>query len=337
MKNKKKLIRIVIAVAIAVGSAAVAVREVSAQPQRSRGHDATIRFWTNAKVAKAVPRAFTRDPHSRRFFRAKGGSEYLNLGSRWTGGGDVNKNVGRVFFEMGGSYWTCSASVIVDPKTDRSIVLTAAHCAYDETGRYGFARYWMFVPDWATLPSQYDPDGLFCPSTSLGCWAADSLVVSSAYAGAGGFNETAVVYDYAFASVSTGGKSNGQLDAVVNPNPASWTEQSAADDTFLFGYPAAGRYKGSTLVYCRGPLDYDGRTMYETYKVGCSMTGGSSGGPWFTPFENSGPDAGSGTVVSVNSYGYAGRKAMYGPIFGAETATMFGIAQTTASNVIVTP
>lgn len=337
MKNKKKLIRIVIAVAIAVGSAAVAVREVSAQPRRSRGHDATIRFWTNAKVAKAVPRAFTRDPHSRRFFRAKGGSEYLNLGSRWTGGGDVNKNVGRVFFEMGGSYWTCSASVIVDPKTDRSIVLTAAHCAYDETGRYGFARYWMFVPDWATLPSQYDPDGLFCPSTSLGCWAADSLVVSGAYAEAGGFNDTAVVHDYAFAVVSSGGKSNGQLDAVVNPNPASWTEQSAADDTFLFGYPAAGRYKGSTLVYCRGPLDYDGRTMYETYKVGCSMTGGSSGGPWFTPFENSGPDAGSGTVVSVNSYGYAGRKAMYGPIFGAETATMFGIAQTTASNVIVTP
>jgi hypothetical protein len=76
--------------------------------------------------------------------------------------------------------------------------------------------------------------------------------------------------------------------------------------------------------------------MYQTYKVGCSMTGGSSGGPWLTPFENSGPDAGSGTVMSVNSYGYGGRKAMYGPILGAETATMFSVAQTTSSNVLVT-
>lgn len=336
MKNKRKLVRIVIAVAVAVGSAAVAVREVSAQTKRPRGHEATIKYWTNAKIAKAVPRAFERNPLTRKFMRSRAGNEYVNTGSQWTGGGDVNKNVGRVFFEMGGSYWTCSASAVQDTKADRSIVLTAAHCAYDETGRYGFARYWMFVPDWATLPSRYDPDGLFCPSTSLGCWAADSLVVSSEYAGAGGFNEAAVVHDYAFAVVSTGGKSNGQLDAVVNPSQASWTQQSAADDTFLFGYPAAGRYKGSALMYCRGPLDFDGRTMYQTYKVGCSMTGGSSGGPWLTPFENSGPDAGSGTVMSVNSYGYGGRKAMYGPILGAETATMFSVAQTTSSNVLVT-
>lgn len=337
MKNKKKLIRFMIALVMAVGSAAVAVREVSARPQWPRGHDATIRFWTNARIAKAVPREFNRDPLTRKFTRTRGGTEYFNTGSQWTGGGDVNKNVGRVFFEMGGSYWTCSASAVLDTKTDRSVVLTAAHCAYDETGRYGFAHYWMFVPDWATLPSQYDPNGLFCPSTSLGCWAADSLVVSSAYAGAGGFNETAVVHDYAFAAVSSGGKLGGQLDAVVNPNPGNWTQQSAADDTFLFGYPAAGRYKGSALVYCRGPLDFDGRLMYQTYKVGCSMTGGSSGGPWFTPFEKAGPDAGSGTVVSVNSYGYGGRKVMYGPIFGAETATMFAAAQTTSSNVIVSP
>lgn len=335
MRRRGKLLRLVTVAVIAALGASLVARQVSAAPQRPKGHDATIRFWTNARVAKAQPRDFSRDPRTRRFARMRSGSEYVNSGSQWTAGGDVNKNVGRVFFEMGGNYWTCSASALKDTKAERSVVLTAAHCAYDETGRFGFARYWMFVPDYATLPSKYDPAGQFCASTSLGCWAADALVVSGAYAGAGGFNETAVLHDYAFAVVSTGGKLDGQLDAVVNPNQASWTEQTNMDDTYLFGYPASGRYKGSTLIYCRGPLEFDGNTMYETYKVGCGMTGGSSGGPWFTPFERSGPNAGSGTVISVNSYGYGGRKAMYGPIFGTETADMFGVAQTTNANIVV--
>lgn len=337
MKLSKKKFRVVAVVVLGLAGTLLAARQVSAAPLPTRSQDATVRFWTNARVAKAKPRIFNRDPRTGRFARAANWSEYFNSGSRWTAGGDIYRNVGRVFFEMGGSYWTCSASAVKDTESGRSIVVTAAHCAYDETGRAGFARYWMFVPEYATLPAKYDPSGLFCPATSLGCWAADSLVVSRAYATAGGFNETAVVHDYAFAVVGEGGKSGVQLDSVVNPNTASWTEQSAMDDTFLFGYPAAGRYKGSQLIYCRGPLEYDGKLMYQTYRVGCSMTGGSSGGPWLTPFEYSGPDAGSGVVISVNSYGYAGRKAMYGPILGAETASMFDVAGTTDSNVLVSP
>lgn len=335
--NKKKL-RVLAVVVIGIAGTLLAARQVSAAPQGTRKHDATVKFWTNARIAKAKPRNFNRNPRTGRFARSTTWSEYFNTGSRWTSGGDIYRNVGRVFFEMGGSYWTCSASAVKDTKSDRSIVLTAAHCAYDETGRYGFARYWMFVPEYATLPAGFDPSGLFCTATSLGCWAAESLVVSNAYANAGGFNGTAVVHDYAFASVGPGGKSDVQLDSVVNPNTPSWSENSAMDDTFLFGYPSAGRYKGSQLIYCRGPLEYDGKMMYETYRVGCGMTGGSSGGPWLSPFDSSGPDTGRGIVMSVNSYGYAGRKAMYGPIFGVETATMFGVAQTTTEpGVLVSP
>ena len=51
------------------------------------------------------------------------------------------------------------------------------------------------------------------------------------------------------------------------------------------------------------------------------MTGGSSGGPWFSGFSN-----GAGTLMSVNSYGYSGVVAMHGPKLNAETANMFASA-----------
>jgi hypothetical protein len=60
------------------------------------------------------------------------------------------------------------------------------------------------------------------------------------------------------------------------------------------------------------------------------MTGGSSGGPWFAPFS-----AGSGTMVSVNSYGYSGVTAMQGPKLNAETQTMFNTAASVTGNTIV--
>ena len=69
----------------------------------------------------------------------------------------------------------------------------------------------------------------------------------------------------------------------------------------------AGKYKGKDLVYSRGPLGFDPSAGNATYRVASNMTGGSSGGPWFAPFS-----AGSGTMVSVNSYGYSGVTAMQG-------------------------
>lgn len=342
--KKKKLYRVVAVVVIGLVSTAFAARQVSAAPRTDssphqiRNNDKVIKFWTNSRVAKAVPRAFNRNHRSGRFSPAsRWSNDWINMGSPWALGGDIQGNTGRVFFEMGGSYWTCSASAISDTASDRSIVLTAAHCAYDESGRYGFARQWMFVPDYSALPSKYDPNGLFCTGTSRGCWTANSLVVSSAYATAGGFNSEAVVHDYAFAVTGLGGKTNVQLDSVVDPNPVSWSGMDGMEDTFLFGYPAAGRYKGSTLIYCRGPLEYDGKLFYATYKVGCSMTGGSSGGPWLSPFENSGTQTGSGVVISLNSYGYGGTKAMYGPILGLEASTMFESSLTVSENTLVTP
>jgi hypothetical protein len=40
-------------------------------------------------------------------------------------------------------------------------------------------------------------------------------------------------------------------------------------------------------------------------------------------------------MVSVNSYGYSGVTAMFGPKLNAETQSMFAVAGTTTANTIV--
>jgi hypothetical protein len=189
----------------------------------------------------------------------------------------------------------------------------------------------MFVPSYDSAPATLDTAGSFCASTSLGCWTASALVVANGFATAGSFNDQAVVHDYAFAVVGAGGKSGtAQLDSTVGGHPIQFSAVSGGADTYLFGYPAAGRYKGKDLVYCRGPLGFDPSTANTTYRVDCNMTGGSSGGPWFSPF-----GAGSGTMMSVNSYGYSGITAMHGPKLNAETQTMFTTAASANTNTIV--
>jgi len=63
------------------------------------------------------------------------------------------------------------------------------------------------------------------------------------------------------------------------------------------------------------------------------MTGGSSGGPWLSSFNASTGD--TGTIQSLNSYGYSGQSNMYGPIFNATTTTTYNAANGATTNTIV--
>ncbi|MET1003118.1 MAG: hypothetical protein ABWZ15_15020 [Acidimicrobiia bacterium] len=333
-----------VAVAAVVSGATGAGAAESGSPGALRAgesaHNRAVAFWTNERVAQAIPRDFDFDPRSRSFRPSAkpsggagggGGGSSSTLGASWTAGGEVLGTTGKVLFAMGGTYYVCSASVADDAEIGRSIILTAAHCAYDESNQ-AFATNWMFVPDYDSAPRQLDPAGSFCATTKHGCWTASALVVAGGYATAGGFNNQAVVHDYAFAVVEAGGTSGtAQLDSTVGSHPIQYSAVSAGADTYLFGYPAAGRYRGTDLVYCRGPLGFDPNMGNATYRVACNMTGGSSGGPWFRLFTS-----GSGTLVSVNSYGYSGITAMHGPKLNAETQAMFAAAELATANTVVT-
>lgn len=259
-------------------------------------------------------------------------------GASWEGG-LVADTTGKVLFVMGGSYYVCSASVVTDGAAGRSIVLTAAHCVYDETADMdeGFASNWMFIPNYDASPASLNKSGSFCDETQYGCWTAEHLVVHHGFASAGTFNDQAVVHDFAFAVMGLGGGGkNGSTDVLVESIVGSQNlvigSNGADERVDAFGYPAVQKYKGKDLVYCEGLTGFDPNVGNETYKLGCEMTGGSSGGPWLKNFN---PETGVGDLTSLNSYGYSGDKSMHGPKFDGNTALLFSEALVTTSNVVV--
>jgi hypothetical protein len=259
-------------------------------------------------------------------------------GASWTGGGQVKRTTGKVLFTMGGVDYVCSGSVVQDTRSTTALVLTAGHCAYDETTR-NFATRWMFVPDYesgGTIVENADGSHSFsCDTTPYGCWTATGLVTTTAWANGGGslsgFNN-----DYAFAVVGAGGKTGqaNQLDDAVGANRIAFNQTHPAQ-VFAFGYPQASPYNGQKLIYCAGKDIVDAWGGTSAFGLNCNMTGGSSGGPWFVQF--GGVDA---ALNSVNSFKYtAGKfaKYMFGPYFGAYAQTTYVAATTASGNTLVSP
>lgn len=307
---------------------AVAAAAPTAGGGQASEHARILAYWTPERMKAAQWRDFVFDPASGSFrpnAKPGGGGTTSGAvtGASWLNGGQIVKTSGRVYFEMGGSGWICSGAVVNDNNTaGRSIVLTAGHCAIDETTNT-FATNWIFIPDFDEKPT-YD-----CATTIYGCWTASALVVDSEFATAGGFNDQAVGHDWAFAVVGAGGKANGQLDATVGNFGIDFTQPSMNSETlYAFGYPAAGKYHGLDLTYCSGKVAMDTSTG-TTMGMACDMTGGSSGGPWLSGFTAT---TGVGTLRSLNSYGYSGVKKMFGPIFTTETQDAFSWAKTVTAN-----
>jgi hypothetical protein len=297
-------------------------------------HEAIVAFWTPERMKAAIPRDFTFDvvrgyqPAAKPEGKGGGGgggeSTTTVTGASWNQGGPVLTGTGKVYFTMGGSNYICSGAVVAnDGRTTHSIVQTAAHCAYDEKMK-AFASFWMFIPEFDTKPTYT------CANTQHGCWTAQALVVHKGYADAGGFNTQAMQHDFAFAVVGAGGHKTDQLDGEVASFPLSTASLPAGSFVYAFGYPAAQKYKGNDLVYCAGSIFEDSWNALLTWGMACEMTGGSSGGPWFSGFKDK-----TGTLHSLNSYGYSGVKNMYGPKFNTKTDAVWNAARSATTNTIV--
>ncbi|MEX0826136.1 MAG: hypothetical protein WD184_05240 [Acidimicrobiia bacterium] len=309
-------------------------------------HQRIIDFWTPERVAQAVPRDFYFEPASGRYKLAKppgtpgggpgggGGDGTTVTGASWNGGGTVADTTGKVLFALGTSYYVCSASLVVDGRSGESLVLTAGHCVYDNaTGGVGFATNWMFIPNYDASPAALTTDGSFCSGTLYGCWTAEALVVHSGFATAGGFNEQAIVHDFAFAVLGDGGHNGSTLAESLGTQDIVFTDVASGTKVYAFGYPHASPYDGTDLVYCAGGVGFDTQLSNQTYKLGCDMTGGASGGPWFKDFVES---DGEGILISVNSYKYRNdKKSMYGPKFNSDTQDVYSAAGTATGNTVV--
>lgn len=289
----------------------------AAGPSGAASHHAEVlAYWTPARMKAAIPRDFTFDAVRGYQPLAKPGGGGKVTGASWTGGGKMLTATGRALFTMQGVDYICSGSIVTDGSAGRSVVSTAGHCVVENDGT--FASNWIFIPEFDSAPS-YD-----CTKAKWGCWVADALYADTLFASAGSFNTQAVTHDWAFAVVASGGKDGSQLDDPVRGSFAIQYSSSLLGQTLgAFGYPAAGKYRGNDLVYCKGPLGTDANTGNATWSMACDMTGGSSGGPWVQGDASNWADA---KLSSVNSYGYSGVKSMFGPKFTSGTQAVFDAA-----------
>ena len=248
--------------------------------------------------------------------------------AEWTGGGTVQTAAGRLYFEMPSnrrkSVWTgyvCSGTVATDDTSGRSVILTAAHCVYDDANK-AFARNVLFIPD------QTDTSGtgtdLNCSNDPKGCWAPSFGVVDNKYTATTFPNNNA--WDYAFYIVSdtdahTPGFETGVVDALDAATgsldlsfnaPAHDVSGDSSDRTTALGYSYS---EDPNFMYCAEDMTTTNGTI-NWWLPSCGLSGGSSGGPWVQPMTG-----GSGPIISVNSWGYTNSPGMAGPKLSGTSAS----------------
>ncbi|MCH0540184.1 peptidase [Streptomyces sp. MUM 203J] len=231
---------------------------------------------------------------------AAGPLSFPQAGGGWTSGGAVVKTSGRVFFTFDGRTASCSANAVTSQ--NQSTVITAGHCVKYQGSWH---TDWIFVPAYA--------DG----DAPHGQWAATKTLTTPRWEASEDIN-----HDIGAAVVAPLG---GRKLTEVTGGQGLQFNGGYNKAMYAFGFPAADPYDGSKLVYCSGNSSKD-FLLSQDHGLGCDMTGGSSGGPWFTGFSEA---AGTGLQVSVNSFGYVFLpNRMFGPYFGNEAQALYDRAQT---------
>ncbi|WP_240167673.1 trypsin-like serine peptidase [Streptomyces noursei] len=235
--------------------------------------------------------------------------------------------VGKIFFDSPKGPMVCSGTIVEDPAHPgkSNLVWTAGHCVH--SGRQGgWMRNIVFVPSYndhgvpmsqvGTAPTeQVTPYGRFWADwiTTSGEW----IDMGSSSSGNGGS-----AYDFAVLHVrpeNGGGKS---LQETVGAAAQVWFNAPHADrisSVKAFGYPAAPPYDGARMMAC---LDRPGRlTMQQGTpamdRIGCTMTGGTSGGGWFVG------RGGKLTLISNTSISSNAHTWLAGPYLGPEAQRVF--------------
>lgn len=258
--------------------------------------------------------------------------------AEWTAGGDVQTAAGRVYFEMPSNArrkgpwngYVCSGTVVTDATDGRSMILTAAHCVYDDVNK-AYARNVLFVPNQAgTSGSGTD---LNCNNDPLGCWVPSFGVVDTNWT-TRTFPDN-IPWDYAYYVVDDSGSHAGassgsdSLEAAAGALPVSFflpysddgvEGGSSLDFTHALGYSYS---EDPNFMYCAEDMTTEGDDNW--WLPSCGLSGGSSGGPWVQPMNSSG----SGPVMSVNSWGYTNSPGMAGPkLVNTSAECVFEMAKT---------
>lgn len=209
--------------------------------------------------------------------------------------------IGKLFFNQGGGSWVASASAI-----GNNGLWTAGHCVHSGNGQpSGWSTNLVFVPgykDGAAPFGQFTARQLWCRTN----WYQ--------HGNPGGLFEDMGVAMMNPLNGRTLSQVVGWLGFAWNfPRNQTWTS---------LGYPAESPFNGQLMYQDTAPYANDGSVPGSpaTIGIGCSMTGGCSGGPWVM---------GLGTTNYVNghnSYRPTNQPLeIYAPYFGDNAHSLMQI------------
>jgi hypothetical protein len=260
-----------------------------------------------------------------------GGGDDIVINSGWSDGGAIQISVGRIYFEMPTNArlkrwvgYVCSGTVATESESGRSVIITAAHCVYDDANK-AFARNVLFIPNQdQTSGSGTDTN---CSNDPLGCWTPSFGVVDTNWT-TSTFPDN-IPWDYAYYVVDDSGAhigsgSGGSLQSAVGGGLSiNFSTRSASDPDYTHGI-GYSYSDDPNLMYCAENMTTEG--AYNWWLPSCGLSGGSSGGPWVQPMSG-----GQGPIISVNSWGYTTAPGMAGPFLDVTSAScLFEAANATA-------
>ncbi|MFF9914613.1 trypsin-like serine peptidase [Streptomyces sp. NPDC013457] len=235
---------------------------------------------------------------------------------------------GKVFFDGPEGSMVCSATVVKDPANPgkSNMVWTAGHCVHAGK-KGGWYRNIAFVPSYndKALPTaqlenatreQVAPYGVW-----WGDWAQTSEQWISEGAATGG---QGAPYDFAVIHVTPekGGTGKSLEETVGSALPVEFNAPAVSKIANMeaTGYPAGPPFDGQKMYQCK---DKPGRLSVKAdqptmYRIGCTMTGGSSGGGWVAAGKDGQPALVSNTSIGPVTAGW-----LAGPRLGAEAKGIY--------------
>ncbi|MEV8477052.1 hypothetical protein [Streptomyces sp. NPDC051173] len=234
--------------------------------------------------------------------------------------------VGKVFFDSPEGHMVCSATVVKDPAHPgkSNMVWTAGHCVHSGKSG-GWYRNIAFVPSYNDkgLPGSQVNTAPVQDVAPYGVWWADWAQTSSQWITQGAETGGAgAPYDFSVLHVKPETASGKSLEETVgNALTVDFDapQVKSIQSMGAWGYPAAPPFDGQKMYDC---VDKPGRLTIDPsqptmYRIGCTMTGGSSGGGWFAQRD------GKVVLVSNTSIGPANSTWLAGPHLGPEAKGVY--------------
>lgn len=229
---------------------------------------------------------------------------------------------GKVFFDSPKGTMVCSATVVEDPAHPgkSNLVWTAGHCVHAGK-KGGWYRNIAFVPSYndSALPAAALKTATREQVAPYGVWWGDWAQTSQQWIDQGGpTGGDGASYDYAVIHVTPekGGSGKSLEETVGGALPVDFNAPAVpkVPSVTATGYPAAAPYDGQKLYQCAGRPGRLSLTATDPtmYRIGCTMTGGSSGGGWVAAGSDGKP-----ALVSNTSIGPATSGWLAGPRLGA--------------------